>query len=367
MSAPTIAEIDLGNLARNACAIRQAVKPARVICVVKADAYGHGAIPVTRRLLEHGFDFFAVARLTEALALRDAGIGAPILIFGRLCPEEIPAALQNDFRITIFSAEDLDWIEAARPGEPASVHVKIDTGMGRVGVLPEGAPELFTRLAGSRAVTVEGLYSHFATSDEADLSYARGQLSSFRELVAAALQAGLRPPLIHMSNSGGILALPEANFTAVRPGILLYGHYPSSAVARSIPARQVMSLKARVSHLRSLPAGSSVSYGRTFSAPRPSKIAVMAAGYADGVDRRMGNRCRVLISGQTFPIVGRVTMDQIMADVTGSDVKAGDTALLWGEAPGGSISLLEVSEAIGTISYELTCGVGPRVPRVYAG
>lgn len=365
MTAPTIAEINLPNLAKNAGAVRDIVAPSRVICVVKADAYGHGAVEVTGHLIKQGFDFFAVARMEEALELRRAGIDAPVLIFGRLFPGQIKEAAEKGFRVTVFGAEDMDWIEREGCGSPVKVHAKIDTGMGRVGLLCENGPEFFRRLAGSKAVEIEGLYSHFASADEADLTFARIQLDRFRAAVASASDAGLAPPMIHMSNSGGVLALPEARFSAVRCGIFLYGHYPSGEVARTLPAHQVMSLTTTVAHVRNLPANTPVSYGSTWVTPRPSKIAVMAAGYADGVDRRMGNRSHVLIKGQKCPIVGRVTMDQIMADVTGIEVKAGDIALLWGDSDQGSISLLDVSLAIGTITYELTCGVSRRVPRIY--
>ena len=365
MQASTIAEINLDNLAKNAVAVRDLVAPSRVICVVKADAYGHGAVAVTGHLIKHGFDFFAVARLAEAQELREAGIDAPVLIFGRLFPGQIKEAAKNGFRVTVFGAEDIEWIEREGCGSPVKVHAKIDTGMGRVGLLSENGPDFFRRLAGSRALEIEGLYSHFASADEADLTFARIQLERFRAAVSEASGAGIRPPMIHMSNSGGVLAIPEARFSAVRTGIFLYGHYPSGEVTRTLPAHQVMSLKAAVAHVRNLPANTPVSYGSTWVTPRPSKIAVIAAGYADGVDRRMGNRCHVLIRGQKCPIVGRVTMDQIMADVTGLDAKVGDTALLWGDSDQGSISLLEVSQTIGTITYELTCGVGKRVPRIY--
>ncbi len=361
----TVAEIHLDHLAHNARAIRDRVAPAQVIPVVKADAYGHGAIPVTRRLLREGFSMFAVARLEEALELRESGISSPILVFGRLFPDEIPQAVQADLRISLFGNEDLDWIEAARQSKPAHVHVKFDTGMGRVGVLAPERLQLQDRLARSKACVWEGAYSHFATSDEKDKRYAREQLGRFKEIVAGFAALPAYPRMVHMANSGAILDLPESTFDAVRAGILLYGHFPSRACSGDLPLKQVMTLKTVVAHVRRVPQGFSVSYGRRWISPKATTLAVLPIGYADGVRRHLSNTGEVLIRGKRFPMVGAVTMDQTVVDVGEEPISPGDEAVLWGDSPQGSIQALEVAEKIGTIAYEITCGVTTRVTRVY--
>ncbi len=250
---------------------------------------------------------------------------------------------------------------------PAAVHLKVDSGMGRVGVLLPGAAELLERLAKSRACRWEGIYTHFSTSDEKDKGFANFQLSKFREVLALLPNLANRPQMVHMAASGAILDLPDSYFNAVRPGILMYGHYPSKETSRCIQPRQVMSLKTYIAHLREMPEGCPVSYGRRWVTPCRTKIAVLPIGYADGLNRRLTNNGEVLIRGKRYPIVGTVTMDYIMVNVANDPVAIGDEVLLWGESPQGVIQALEVAERIGTIPYELTCAVSGRVPRVYIG
>ncbi len=368
MSHPvTRAIIDLDCLAFNFRNIHEAVTPARVIAVVKADAYGHGALAVANRLAAEGADLFAVARLDEALELRDSGFLRPILLFGRLFANEIPIAAKAGLRISVFDHRDVAWIESAGMEDPVTVHVKVDTGMGRVGILWEQAPELFKRLRKCGQCIVEGVYSHFATSDEADKGYAELQLRRFNDVLEKLQGEGLRPPMVHMANSGAVLDMPDSRFDAVRPGILLYGHYPSGETSRSIALRQVMTLETRVSHVRRLPAGFPVSYGRRYTTRGATRVAVLPIGYADGVRRALTNRGHVLIGGRTYPMVGTITMDQLMVEIGDGEVSVGDRAVLWGRDGQRSIQALEVAAAIDTIPYELTCGVTRRVPRVYAG
>lgn len=364
MDTGTCATIHLDNLADNYRAIRDRVAPAAVIPVVKADAYGHGAVAVARRLAESGAALFAVAQFKEAMVLRDSGISQPILIFGRLFPDDIPAAVKAGFRLTLFGTEDIRWIEKAGLPEPARVHVNLDTGMGRMGVLLSREPGFFDTLTRSRHCAWEGLYSHFSTSDEADKAYAAHQLRIFRDTLADLDSKGQRPPMVHMANSGGILDIAEARFDAVRPGILLYGHYPSRETSESVPIRQVMTLKTTVAHLRKMPANHPISYGRLWQTPAPTTIAVLPIGYADGLRRDLTGRGEVLIREKRYPIVGRVTMDHVMVDAGNDPIRIGDQAIVWGDAPGGGIQVLDVAESIGTIPYELTCGVSRRVPRV---
>lgn len=363
----TYAEINLDNLAYNIHVIQQKVFPSKVIPVVKANAYGHGVIPITRRLVNEGFDLFAVAQFQEAMELRETGFTQPILIFGRLFPSEIPQAIRVGFQISVFGKEDLRWIEKAKGDLPAGVHVNVETGMGRVGVLLHNEPDFFHYLLRCKRCVWKGLYTHFSSSDERDKTYARLQLSRFREILSNIQELSKKPSLIHMANSGAILDMPASYFDAVRPGILMYGHYPSSETSESIKPRQVMTLKTYVAHVRKMPTGHPVSYGRRWITKEPTKIAVLPLGYADGICRRFTNKGEVLIQGKRYPMVGAVTMDQIMVDVGKDPIRVGDEVIIWGESSQGTIQALEVAEKIGTIPYELTCRVSMRVTRVYIG
>lgn len=363
----TCARIDLNNLAFNFRNIREAVYPAPVIAVVKADAYGHGALAVATRLATEGAEMFAVARLDEALELRDSGFLHPILIFGRLFPEEISVAAGAGFRISVFNKEDIDWIESTCSDRYVPVHVKIDTGMGRVGMLWDRTDKLFEALRMARRCRLEGVYSHFSTSDEKEKAYAALQMTRFKGVLRSLEKRKLHPAMAHMANSGAVLDLPDSRFDAVRPGIILYGHYPSRETSRSIELRQVMTLQTRVTHIRKLPGGFPISYGRRHTTERETRIAVLPIGYADGIRRDFTNRGRVLIGDRSYPMVGTITMDQLMVDVGGATVSIGDKAVLWGDSGKGSLQALEAADIIGTIPYELICGVGRRVKRVYVG
>jgi alanine racemase len=363
----TCAEINLGYLLENLRAIQGHVAPARVIPVVKADAYGHGAVPVAQAVARNGFDLLAVAQFKEAMELRDSGIANPILIFGRLLPHEIPVAVSAGFRISLFCTEDIDWIEKASLTQPAVVHVNLETGMGRVGVIVANDPDFFPRLMAADACVWEGLYSHFSTADERDKTYANLQLDRFKSYLSDMQAWPKKPGMVHMANSGGILDMPESRFDAVRNGIIMYGHYPSCETSRSIPLKQVMTFKTYVSHLRHLPKDHPISYGRRWSTSEATRIAVIPVGYADGIPRAMTNQGEVLIKGARYPMVGTVTMDQTMIHIGDALVQRGDDVILWGESASGSLSLLELAEKINTIPYELTCGVSRRVPRIYKG
>ena len=367
MNHETCAEINLNNLAYNIHAMQQKVLPSKVIPVVKADAYGHGAVPVTKRLVKEGFKIFAVAHFQEAMELREKGFSQAILIFGRLFPDEIPKAIRAGFRISIFGEEDIRWIEEAGQELHAFVHVNVETGMGRIGVFLDQEPHFFDHLIQCRHCIWEGLYTHFSTSDEKDKTYANIQLSQFRKILSRIQKLDKKPSIIHMANSGAILDMPESYFDAVRPGILMYGHYPSSETSHSIKPRQVMTLKTFVAHVREMPAGYPISYGRRWITKKATKIAVLPLGYADGISRRFTNEGEVLIQGRRYPMVGTVTMDCIMIDVGDDPIKPGDEAIVWGESSQGAIQALEVAEKIDTIAYELTCGVSRRIKRVYIG
>jgi alanine racemase len=366
MTFMTCAQINLDNLAHNIHAIRKRVAPAKVIPVVKADAYGHGAVACATRLAREGFGMFAVAQFQEALELRESGLDQSILILGRLFPSQIPQAIKAGFRMTVFGEEDLSWIEKAHQDLPAVIHVKLETGMGRTGLLLDKTAEFFHRLSQTGACLWEGLHSHFSTSDEKDKTYARLQLTRFREVLSSVRMLEKKPSMFHMAASGAILDLPESYFDAVRPGILMYGHYPSRETSHSIKPRQVMTLKTFVSHLREMPEGHPISYGRRWTTTRATKIAVLPIGYADGISRRLTNTGEVLIRGKRYPMVGTVTMDYTMVNVGDDPIKIGDEVIIWGMSSEGTIEVSEVAEKIGTIPYELTCGVSKRVKRIYS-
>ena len=364
MTPRTCAYIDLNNLRFNFRQIRKKIADARLIPVVKADAYGHGAVAVSRCLIDEGAEMLAVAQFQEAMELRDSGIDKPILIFGRLFPDEMSEAIRAGFRISLFGVEDIRWIESTPGAQPAHVHVNVETGMGRVGLQQDREPDFFDRLIRSRRCVWEGLYSHFATSDEADKIYARQQLGRFTELVARLESDGRLPVMVHMANSGAILDLPESYFNACRCGIMLYGHYPSKETTRSVALKQVMRLSTVVAHLRRLPAGHNISYGRRWKTPSETFVAVLPIGYADGVRRHLTGRLQVIIRGRRYPVVGTITMDQMMVHVGDDPIAVGDEVTIWGDHQSGGIQVLEVADAMQTIPYELTCGISRRVKRV---
>lgn len=364
MALHTIARIHLNRLRFNYREICKKIAPARLIPVVKADAYGHGAVPVARCLVDEGADWLAVAQNQEAMDLRESGIRIPILVFGRIMPDALPDAIRAGLRITLFGEEDIDWIEKTSGSRRAVVHVNFETGMGRVGVMPYRVPQFLDRLTRSRRCIWEGMYSHFATADESDKTYARNQLARFTALMSQLESKELLPPVVHMANSGAVLDMPQSYFNACRCGIMLYGHYPSKETSRSIPLQQVMNLETVVAHTRRLPAGHNVSYGCRWKTDKETTIAVLPIGYADGVRRHLTGRLQVGIAGRRYPVVGTITMDQVMVDVGDDPVSVGDPVLIWGEWENDRIAALDVAEAMGTIPYELTCGVSKRVVRV---
>lgn len=363
----TVAEINLENLIYNLNNIRKKVSPAKVMAVVKADAYGHGAIPITKRLVKEGVNYFAVARLEEGIELRTNGITENILIFGRLFPDEIPAAIDNNLTLTIANIKDIDMINkiAKQKNKIAKAHINIDTGMGRIGLLYNEALPFVLLAIRKKNLNIEGIYSHFATSDKKDKTYAYNQLSRFQSLLKQLNDEGVKIPLIHMANSGATLDIPESYFDIVRVGISLYGHYPSTETSESIPLKQVMTLKTNIILVRRLPKGTNISYGCQYQTQKDTNIATLPIGYADGIFRYFTNVGKVLINGNLYPMVGTITMDQIMVDVGNDPVKEGDEVIIWGNSPEGEIQATKIAEQIGTISYELCCSISKRVPRTY--
>jgi alanine racemase len=361
-------EIDLGAIAFNLQGIRKQVAPAGIMAVVKADGYGHGALQVSRLALQEGAEYLAVAVVDEALALRKAGIAAPILVFGGFSPEDAPLFVDWELDATLYDTRSLALLARAakKRGRAVRVHVKIDTGMGRLGVEWRQAADFVEQVHKTEGVELQGLYTHFATSDALDKSYAHLQLIRYKQVVEEVEGRGIRIPLKHTANSGAILDMPGSWFDMVRPGIMLYGHYPSAETTESIEIHPAMSFKTAVIQVKTLQRGESVSYGRTFIADKPTVIVTLPAGYADGYNRLLSNRGQILLHGKRCPVVGRVCMDLIMAVAEeGEEIGVGDEVVLFGKQGREEVSVASLCDLLGTIPYEVTCWISRRVPRVY--
>lgn len=365
----TYAVVNLDAIAHNVRALKAHVGAGvEVMAVVKANAYGHGALPVARTALENGATRLAVARASEGVALRAAGIDAPTLILGYSPPGEAEAIVANDLTATantLTFAAALDR-EAGRQGRTVPVHVKVDTGMGRFGLLPHEAPPFVQELSRFAHLRLEGLGTHFAVADLPDKSYTWQQFDAFCRVLGDLEAAGVRIPLRHVANSAATLDLPEMHLDAVRPGIALYGLRPNPDVEPPIELLPALSLYTHVERVRMLPPGSSISYGRTFVCERDTPVVLIAAGYGDGYPRLLSNRASVLIRGQRAPVVGRVCMDHTVVDVTGVDgVAQDDLVVLLGEQGGERITAEELAQHAETINYEITTGLLPRIRRIY--
>jgi len=363
---PTRAEIRLGALRRNFARARDlAGKDAAVMAVVKADAYGHGMIRVAKELLAEGAGYLGVAIIQEAVELRDAGIDAPILVLGSPPDESLPLFARYGVDLALAGADKARAASesAAREGKPIRAHVKIDTGMGRIGVNWKALEPFAEEVAGLPALEIVGAFSHLATAD-CDPAFASEQVARFRRGIGALAAKGIRPPLLHIANSAALVAMPEARFGMVRPGILVYGYEPCPW--RKTGVEPVMRLVSSVSFVKDIEAGESVSYGATWKAGSPTRIATVPIGYGDGYSRALSNRARMWVGGAPRPVVGRVCMDQTMLDLGGgSEVREGDEVIVFGEKDDARIPGEELCEILRTIPYEITCDVGARVPRVY--
>ena len=366
MGRPTRAEIRLGALQRNFLKVRSLVGPdVKIMAVVKANAFGHGMIPVVERLLSAGADYLGVAYLEEALFLRENGVTAPIHVMGAVPPERLPLALEKDVDLTLFSLESAEAASdaAVLAGRDLKVHLKIDTGMGRLGVDWEGGESFVERVLDMPGLEVVGLFSHLATAGD-DAGFAREQIGRFQKIVAALERKDELPPLVHLANSAGLINYPQARFTMVRPGIVLYGYEPS-ALSR-LGVEPVMRLMSRIASVKAIRAGTSVGYGRAWVASSDTDIATVPIGYGDGYSRRLSNKGEVLIRGARRPVVGMVCMDWLMVDLgAGSGARAGDEVLLFGERAGERISGEFLCGCMGGTLSELPTIVSARVPRVF--
>lgn len=363
----TWAEINLTRLRQNLELIRATVAPAKVMPIIKANAYGHGLGEVARFLAPYA-DYFGVAVLEEGIYLRKLGITTPILVLGGIWGEQVPRYLEYDLTFTASSVERLEQIDAAAAaaGRRAKVHLKIDTGMERIGVHYYNAHTLQEAALRCKHVEVEGIFSHFANADAADLSHARLQLERFQEVLRFYEKRSLPPPpLRHMANSAAILRLPESHFDMVRPGILLYGVYPSPETPRTLPVRPALTWKSRVVYFKVTLPNHPVSYGSTWQSDHAVRIVTIPVGYGDGYFRSMSNKAQVILRGRKYPQVGRICMDQMMVNIESDSAYNGDEVILLGEADGLSITAEDLAKWAGTIPYEILTNINTRVPRLY--
>jgi alanine racemase len=363
----TWAEVNLSRLRSNFQAIRARVAPAKVMLILKANAYGHGLTEVALALAPEA-DYIGVAVLEEGILLREMGVTKPILVLGGIWSNQIPQYIQHDLTLTASSIERLEQIDQAAQslGKIAKVHLKIDTGMERIGIHYYSAHTLQEAALGCcRSVEVEGIYSHFASSDSIDLTFARLQLERFNEVLRFYEKHSLPMPMRHMANSGAILQLPESYFEMVRPGILMYGVYPSSDVAHTVAVQPALAWKSRVVYFKVVRAGHPVSYGSTWQSDHDVRVVTVPVGYGDGYFRGMSNRAQVLIRGKKYPQVGRVCMDQIMVNLEWGTAYNGDEVTLIGEADGECVTVEDLAEWANTIPYEILTNINTRVPRLY--
>lgn len=368
-SRPTVLEVDLDQLAANYAAIAAHVGPTvKIMPILKANAYGHGLVEVGRLLDRLGAPMVGVAYLEEGLRLREVGVKRPILVLGGIVGEQIPDFLEHDLTLTASSVDKLRAIEdcAALMGKRAKVHLKIDTGMERIGVHWYGAERLLDASLACPNVDVDGIFTHFANADEADLSHARLQLERFEEVCRFYERRSLPTPMRHAANSGATLQLPESHLDLVRPGILFYGASPAPCVEKRIPVRGALRWVTRVVYFKVVAEGSPVSYGSTWRPSEQTRVVTLPVGYGDGYPRALSNRAEVILRGARHPVVGRVCMDQLMVDLgpTGTGYN-GDEVVLLGRDGSVEITAEELATWAGTIPHEILVAINTRVPRVY--
>ena len=362
----TWAEIKLKRLEENLAVIRKRVAPAKVMLVVKANAYGHGLVPVSKALAAKS-DYVGVAVLEEGILLRDLGINAPIIVLGGIWNEQIQRYLKHDLTLTASSVERLEQINsvAGQMGLKAKVHLKIDTGMERIGVHYYNAHLLQEAALKCRNVEVEGIFSHFANADSPDLADARLQLERFNEVLRFYERRSLPMPIRHIANSAAVLQLPESYLDMVRPGIILYGVYPSPEIPHALVTQPALAWKSRVVYFKVVLSGHPVSYGSTWRPDHDVRVVTVPVGYGDGYFRSMSNRAQVIIRGRKYRQVGTICMDQLMINLEGDSAYNGDEVILLGEDGREKITAEDLAEWAGTIPYEILSSINTRVPRVY--
>jgi alanine racemase len=364
---PTYLEVDLDRLAENYGVIAGHVVPARVMPILKANAYGHGLVEVARKLEAIGAPYVGVAYLEEGLRLREHGVRMPVLVMGGIVGSQIPRFLENNLTLTASSVDKLRAIDehAAALRLPATVHLKIDTGMERIGVHWYSAEKLLEESLKCRHLRVEGIFTHFANADDRDLTHARVQLERFHEVLAFYERRSIPTPLRHAANSGAILRLPESHFDLVRPGILFYGAGPSPETPSTIPVRQALRWVTSVVYFKVVKPGHPVSYGSSWAPAEMTRIVTLPAGYGDGYMRAMSGRAEVILHGKRYPVVGRICMDQMMVSIGWDSAHNGDEAVLLGGSGDTAITIEDLAAWAGTIPHEVLTSINTRVPRVY--
>ena len=365
----TRAIIHLDNFRRNIYAARKTAGSHPKICVpVKADAYGHGVVPMSRCALEAGAEYLAVAAVSEGGELRAAGIHAPILLLAQALPDELPDIINLALIPLVSDSGFIDDVALAaeRAGKRVSLHLKVDTGMGRMGCDPEDAVSLAAKITSHKNLTLGGIATHLSVSDSlelADMAYTKEQLRRFRETIASVVKAGIDPGIVHAANSGALVFHEESYFDMIRPGIFLYGYSPAAAVRGGLSSEPVMELRSSVVLIKNVKKGEAISYGRTWIAPEDTSIGVIAVGYGDGFPRLLSNDHPVRIRDRDYPLVGRICMDQCMVNLgSGADVRRWDEALIFGP---GFVNAGNMAKKLNTISYEIICNINKRVPRIY--
>lgn len=365
------ARINLDNIAYNVeCIQKKLPKDVEIMAVIKADGYGHGAVQVAKTLKKQGINSFAVATVDEAVELREQCIDGRILILGYVFPQDLSEVIEYDITSTVFSYEAAQQLSriAMTENRTAKIHIKLDTGMGRIGFLPDENSFLeIEKISKLPNIKIEGLFTHFARADEKDKTSMNHQIEIFDEFAKRLKKSGVNIPILHYCNSAAVMEKKDGFLNMVRAGIMIYGLYPSNEVSRDeFKLKPAMSLESHISNVKEVGPGFTVSYGSTFVTDRNSIIATVPVGYADGYSRLLSNKGRVIVNGEYAPIIGRICMDQFMIDVTDiPNVRRSDTVTLFGRQGDKEISVDEIAEIAGTINYEIVCDINKRVPRIY--
>ncbi len=369
VSRPTWTEIDLDAISHNYRAIKDRLRQGtKILAVVKANAYGHGMVEVSRKLAKGGASYLGVASVDEAVALREAKIKLPILILSSILSKEIKDAINYGLTFTICDKElskEIDKV-ARKVNKRILAHVKVDTGMGRLGVWHEEADELIEHVSGLKNIILEGIYTHFSSADEENTDYTIEQINNFKAIIKELEKKGLKVPYIHAANSAGAILFKDSHFNMVRPGLMIYGLYPNEAISKTVRLKPALSLKTRIIFLKRAPSGRSISYGRTYITNKETQIATLPIGYADGLNRGLSNKGEVIVRKKRVPIVGRICMDHTMVDVGDiNGIKVGDEAVLIGAQGSERITAEDIARLLDTIPYEVVCWISSRVPRMY--
>ncbi len=364
---PTRVEVNLGIIKKNFLEINKFVGPVKIMPILKANAYGHGLILIAQLMQEIGADYLGVAVVEEGILLREYGINIPILVLGGVWGNQVPLFLKNNLTITASSIDKINQIDEAASAlkVKAKVHLKIDTGMERIGVHYYNAEKFLEATLKCKNVIVDGIYSHFANADSKDLTHTKLQFERFSEVISFYEKRSLPSPIKHISNSGGILQVPEANLDMVRPGILMFGVYPSSEVSKKIKVMPALSWKSLVIYFKVIKPGHPVGYGLTWQTEKPIRAVTIPVGYGDGYFRNFSNKSEVIIRGKRYPVIGNVSMDQIVANINQDSAYNGDEVILLGSDGKISITCEELAEWAGTTPYEILTNINTRVPRVY--